>query len=123
MAYNMIIMPNGVVEQALPFDRYGWHAKAYSLTHIGIGCAGDFTRAPMPGDQLESLLKVLWWCSLYRGGVVDVFGHTEKKDATGYVGHQCPGRFVDMDAIRAEVLQRVQASPECPPNPGFILES
>ena len=121
MAYTLVILPTGLVEQALPFDVIGWHARGYSRTHIGIGCVGDFTLEAMPNEQLESLMKVLWWCSTYRGGVVDVFGHTERPDASNYTGHDCPGVNVDMDAIRAAVAERCRQSPECPPNPGFTL--
>jgi len=122
MPYTALYWPNGSVSQCLPFNRIGWHARRYSRKYLGLGIVGDTRIRPPTDEQMESVLKTLWWCSMQRGGVVDTFGHTEKQDATSWNGHQCPGRFVDMDEVRAAVLARVQASPECPPNPGFVLE-
>ena len=117
MAYTLVIRPSGLIEQALAFDRIGWHARGSSRTHIGIGCIGDFR-----DEQLAALMDVLTWCSHFRGGVVNVFGHTEKQDATSYSGHDCPGVNVDMDAIRAAVAERVKDLPPlCDEPPPFVL--
>jgi len=126
MAYHLVIRPSGLVEQALPFDRVSPHARVYNSGYIGVACIGDFRTEPMRDPQRWALLDVLEWCSMYRGGVVDCFGHTEKPDATSYKGHDCPGVNVDMDAIRAAVAERamdaIQSGASCEASP-FVLTS
>jgi hypothetical protein len=124
IAYTILIHANGLVEQSLPFDRIGWHAKSYSRTHIGIACFGDFRTQVILQPQWESLREVLVWCSLHHGHL-NFFGHTEKPDATSYDpgAHDCPGQYLDMDKLRYEVKIQAQELAECLPNPGFVLES
>jgi hypothetical protein len=123
MAYHLVIHPNGLVEQALPFDRISPHCRGYNGSHIAIGCVGDFRTYPMAAPQWLRLREILIWCSLFRGGVVDFFGHTEKKGTSDDPNKECPGRLVNLEGLRESVRLEVAHVKACPPNPGFRLAS
>lgn len=115
------------VEQALPLDERGAHARRFGNAHgIGIAVCGDFRAAPPTPQQLAwtvelcaELLPALTPMSsvteaaipwhLRRG--VPVYGHGEVPQAAGADAkthpdgaYACPGRHLDMDGLRRDVL-------------------
>lgn len=122
MAYTIVIQPHGVIEQALPFDRIGWHAKGHSRDRLGIACIGDFRRDLMPEEQYAALVKLLTWLSLEKG-YMKFNGHTLMENATNYPHHECPGSKLDMERLYRDVERLVWEKRACVDGPRFVRTS
>jgi hypothetical protein len=117
-AYHLFVRQDGQVDWALGggfglgFELRGAHAVGYNSQSIGIAVYGCFDPCPdgKPGplphnlhptqaqlDALELLcLGLCWWF----GRKLYLAGHTELRGATRYPGKVCPGRNLDMCALR-----------------------
>lgn len=117
LAYPILILPSGTIEQGLPLIYVSPHARsAWNRRAIGIGVEGDFRREPPTQDQIDSLH---WLCPLLRAAycphemvehgdlrLPNLMGHGEAPDshdgtkAPGRHAH-CPGPHLDMGVLRA----------------------
>jgi len=120
MAYAVIIHGNGLIEQALPFDRISPHAVGYNGTRVSVGCIGDFRTEPMPDAQRTSLVAVLAWCTA-RHRWQNFDGHTALDGASDDPEKVCPGDTLDIDALRRDVGVMRDAGDV--PDLGFVLRS
>jgi hypothetical protein len=101
MAYNYVISPCGLVEQALPDRRWGWHVRGWSSRYIGIALLGDFRNTPPTADASFSLLRLCKSLMLTYCLAADaVKGHNELPGGSAYPDHQCPGRLLSLDVLR-----------------------
>jgi N-acetylmuramoyl-L-alanine amidase len=79
---------------------YGAHAKGNNSASIGLCLVGNFDVDPLPAAMRGLLVKQLVsLCSTFRLPASAVKGHKEMPGAAT----ACPGRFVDLDALRADV--------------------
>ena len=95
MAYSFVVAANGIVEQALPMDTYGWHCRWPSRTHVGIAVLGDFRVLPPTQKQWDSLVWLVSGLSALRG-TVNVIGHSDVPAGSSDVSKDCPGAHLDV---------------------------
>jgi len=102
MTYTFVVRPHGLIEQALPLDVLGWHAKGYSRTWVGIVCVGDFRHHPMPPVQYDSLVDLLAMLSQRRGSI-NVRGHDQLDGGSADPNKECPGRLLSIPDLHESV--------------------
>jgi len=107
MAYTFVVLEDGTIEQALPLDAIGWHARGWSETHLGIAVLGDFRKHLPTVNQLQALIELLAELSAMRGSIT--FGaHDQFPNSSNDPNKQCPGEFLDCGALRDQVRQRLR---------------
>lgn len=129
-AYHLAVNKDGSVDWALSgkgfdlgFELPGQHATGYNWNSIAVALYGCFDPAPDGQElhppplnlhptkaQLDTLNVLLpglaWW-----SGAKHLMGHTELPHATRFPGKVCPGRHIDLDALRAKTgLTRLPTS-------------
>lgn len=105
--YSFFIDPDGEVHQTLYIEDVSWHARRWSYPGLGVAVSGDFRVEPLSPKQYTALVSL---CSLlaYFLRVYNLVGHTELKNASRDPEKECPGKFLDMDALRTEVAEKVR---------------
>lgn len=103
IGYHFVIRDNGTVEYGRPVKRRGAHAKGNNWDSIGVVMTGNFEVSSPSQAQLNSLYEVLEiGLDEYSLSEDKIYGHNEIPYATA-----CPGKNVDMAAIRKEVRNRM----------------
>lgn len=99
MPYTFVIRRDGTIEQALPLSEYGPHARRWSIEGIGVACVGDFRKERPTPQQWDSLVEL---CVAFIPWLGDgsIFGHTELRDASHDPNKVCPGKLLDLNALR-----------------------
>ena len=100
MPYTFIIRTDGTIDQCLRLTDTGPHAKRWNSTSVSIALIGDFTKHEPTNEQMCSLIELC--CPLYTYGMT-IHGHTELQGASSDAKKDCPGRLLDLDALRSEV--------------------
>ena len=107
-----------------PLQKHGAHAKTpdnrYNDHGIGICLVGNFEETRPTAKQLASLNKlVAFLADRYRIKQADIIGHKNTGKQT-----DCPGRNLDLPAVRAAVARQRSALVEEPQrNPGELMRS
>jgi len=114
--------PDGKIEVGprWPKQKWGAHDKTpgnqYNEHGIGICLVGNFDVTHPTAAQLKSVEKlVAYLMKTYHIPADHVLGHGETK-AT-----ECPGKYVNVAAIRRACAQMIAAQPPSSPNPGKEL--
>ena len=107
--YPFLIPTDGRIHQVLPASARTPHAWKRNTDTIAVAIAGNFTIRPPTEAQMETLIPFL---ALWSATGLGVYGHTEMRDATKWVNHECPGRFLPMAEVRAKVKAHKWASIE-----------
>ena len=99
IGYHFLVRKDGTVETGRPRDQAGAHTQGANDT-LGVCVAGDGDREPWTSAQTTAVL------ALIRGlgfGPDQVCGHREAPARLGAAptSKTCPGRLVDLDALRA----------------------
>jgi len=118
MPYHIVIGRYGSIEQALRLTDHAPHALAWSVSGIAIAVVGDPRIEPLTRLQYESLVKVCAVLSSWLGGASVVRGHDELKDGSRDPNRECPGRYLDMTALRADVEEASRMTCE---STGFVF--
>jgi hypothetical protein len=105
MPYHLVILPNGIIEQAAPLDAVTPHARSWNHVAIGVAVIGDFRNETPSIEQWDALRKLAHTCSGWLGGRLAVKGHDELAEARADKSKGCPGKGLDMEALRAEILE------------------
>lgn len=101
MAYTFVILPSGIIEQALFLDEIGWHGREYSSSHWGVALIGDMRRKPATPEQIIALRWLVLSLTLFAGrSHLDVIGHSETARASADPHKDCPGRLLPMNKVR-----------------------
>jgi len=103
MAYELCIRRDGVIQQALPLDRWGWHAKGWSRTHLGIAVFGDFRHEDPTDEQWHSLVWLLARLAETIGRI-NFAGHSDLPNSSNDSTKVCPGPGLDMNLLRDHVI-------------------
>jgi hypothetical protein len=111
VGYSILIRTDATVEQMLPLLVRGAHAKNHNWCSWSVAVVGNYDEREMPDRIWKVAVDVL---SVLAAGTYtrQVMGHTELPHSSGDPNKRCPGRFVNMDAIRAEVAKRLPAGLE-----------
>ena len=103
MPYTIVVTRAGRIEQALRIGDCGPHALAWNITGIGVAMVGDLRSEPPTALQRAALIQVCSALSGWLGGASVVWGHDELRNASTDPLKECPGRFLDMGAVRRDV--------------------
>ena len=102
--YHALLKPDLVVEQLLPLVVQGSHASGYNWQSWGVAVVGNYDEIEMPDRVWRTLVDLLAVLAVVPRNVQ---GHTELHGASLDPSKRCPGRFVSMDRLRAEVDGRL----------------
>jgi N-acetylmuramoyl-L-alanine amidase len=105
--------PDGTLQEGRPTTTAGAHAMGLNSRSLGICCVGHGDRAPFTAAQRATLLALLSDLMDRHEVPADrVIGHREVNRLVqeGHLGREhsttksCPGRMVDMDELRRDVV-------------------
>jgi len=109
IGYHFVIRKNGRLELGRPLDQAGAHLEGANDTW-GVCISGDGDSEPWTPDQLEAFLDLAEILCRQQGWGADrVVGHREgpAKFGGAPTTKRCPGRLIDMAAVRAQVTARL----------------
>lgn len=109
MAYQLVVWPDGRIEQSLCLDALGWHAKGWSRTHLGVAVFGDFRRHEPTHAQRESLVWLLAGLSRVKGSI-NFAGHDQMPGSSSDPDKICPGKYLDIGDLHHSVSWALQDS-------------
>ena len=121
IGYHFVVRRDGTIEPGRPTTQQGAHVRGLNHCSIGICLSGNHDVAPMTAKQRDALLRLLeTLCRKYKVSPQAVLGHKEvnalvaagKLDKIYATSKSCPGRYVDMRAIRQELAQLLQQGNE-----------
>jgi N-acetylmuramoyl-L-alanine amidase len=117
IGYHRYIEQSGVIRTGRPEAKIGSHATGFNDYSLGICCSGHGDYEPFNREQTAALVtQCVTWCRLYGISPDHVIGHRETSQHGGPpVTKTCPGKLVDMGAIRHRVrdeLGGVARTPE-----------
>lgn len=113
--------PDGAVEPGRPETRTGAHVRGVNARSLGICCAGHGDLRPFTPAQFRALVALLAdLCRRHALSPACVLGHREVNRLVEAgalppgcgTSKSCPGRLIDMDAIRAAVADALTAAPQ-----------
>jgi N-acetyl-anhydromuramyl-L-alanine amidase AmpD len=95
IGYHFVIEKDGAVNQTNDLRTISYHVKGSNTKSIGIVMSGNFEKHQPSKAQLESLVKLIKKLKKEVSPKLKVKGHKELAKSA------CPGKFVDLDKIRA----------------------
>ena len=117
MPYTFFIRKDGTIEQALPLSYRAPAGKILNDNFVHIALDGDFTKHPVTPDQALSLTKLA--TALCAGlDTLHVQGHMETAGSSSDPKKECPGKHLNMKALREYVIENVD---KCLPLEGVVI--
>ncbi len=114
IGYHFVVRKDGTVEPGRPLDQLGAHTAGANDTW-GVCVAGDGDSEPWTQAQWRAVLALVARLrSLAGPRPLPVLGHREAAGRPGAprrlagatpTSKTCPGRLVDLDEVRAEVVR------------------
>jgi N-acetylmuramoyl-L-alanine amidase len=111
IGYHYVIRKSGALEYGRREDQTGAHLEGANDT-LGVCMSGDGDSEAWTPQQAETLFQLAAaLCKTYGWDASHVVGHREGPARFGAkpTTKRCPGRLVDMAAVRAEVERRLNA--------------
>ena len=109
-AYHAVVTADGEVEISERDTKICMHAVGYNGESLGIAVVGDFRKAKIRPHQYAALLQ---WCvdkcRAYGIQPGRVSGHTDLPGATNTPGKICPGKGIDIQQLREDILDELRA--------------
>lgn len=105
IGYHRVVRKDGTVEPGRALWQAGAHLEGANDT-LGICIAGDGDVEPWATAQTAAVVGLcVEWCRHYGWDASRVVGHREGPARFGAkpTGKTCPGKLVDLDAVRALV--------------------
>jgi hypothetical protein len=102
--YTALARQDLALEQLLPLVVKGTHAIDHNWCSWSLAVAGNSDEEPIPEELYEVMLEALAVLAVVPR---KVSGHTELPGSSGDPNKRCPGRYVNMDHVRAEVEKRL----------------
>lgn len=103
MPYTFVICEDGAVDQSLELSDAGPHARKWNTPAVGIAVIGDFRehvpKAAQWVNLVELSVELLRWLGLSSTGL---YGHDELPGGSVDPLKKCPGKHLDMHALRLE---------------------
>lgn len=104
------VVERGVVRKGRPEHQAGAHTKLLNANTLAVCIADNCSTRLRPEDWEALVGQCVDWCRRYSLLASAVIGHRETPAYGGApTRKQCPGRLVDLDALRAEVASRLAA--------------
>lgn len=121
IGYHAVVRLDGDVEGGRPAEHVGAHVKGFNRRSLGVCLSGHGDYAPPTEAQFRALVRLVadWIEERRYYGLIDAFF----KNPSRVLGHRevwtlrlvpkpirktCPGRLVDMTAIRKAVLAELR---------------
>jgi N-acetylmuramoyl-L-alanine amidase len=114
IGYHFVIRKSGAVELGRPLDRPGAHLEGANDTW-GVCMSGDGDSEVWTAEQWAALLDLAEKLCREQGwSAAEVVGHREGPARFGArpTAKRCPGRLVDMAAVRARLAARLAGQRE-----------
>ena len=96
IGYHACVEPDGRIAEGRPTWAVGAHAKGYNHESLGLCLVGNYELWQPTETMIESAAAWLRWQKAI-WPQAEVVGHNELPG----MATDCPGRFIDMDALRA----------------------
>jgi N-acetylmuramoyl-L-alanine amidase len=103
VGYTFIIRRDGLVDQLRQLNQVTMHSIGYNHTYIGVAVVGDFNKHQPTPAQWDSLVELCYLLSLQIGPNWELHGHTELPGASRDPKKICPGKFLDLKKLEAEI--------------------
>lgn len=102
--YHAVVLQDrdATVEQMLPLSIKGAHALRHNWCSLAVAIVGNTDERPASKQQYEALRDICRVWAPINGGLL-VVGHTELPGASGDPNKRCPGRYISLAPIAAEV--------------------
>ena len=98
VGYHYHIRTDGTIEAGRPHHVWGAHVKGENHRTIGIAFSGDLDKYPPTQEQYDSAIKLQWWLEEWEEyGELEISGHND------WAPTSCPGKYMDLNIIRAGV--------------------
>lgn len=102
IGYHYVIARDGTVYKTNKASTVSYHASGYNARSIGVCLVGNFDQERPPAEQMEALVELVrGLMAAFAVPVERVIGHREVPGTR----KSCPGRNVDMDALRAKLRE------------------
>lgn len=103
MPYTFVLRIDGVIEQAVPLDIVTPHAWKRNQDSVGLAVVGDFRFHAPTLEQAHALIE--FGSSWLRENPQEncLVGHDELPQGSKDPNKRCPGRYMNMDAVRVAV--------------------
>jgi len=99
--YHILVLPSGVIEQALPLDIQAAHAGAHNAYSLAVAAVGE--HGPLTDSQQRALIVVC--ADLMRLERVSLAGHIDLPDASRDPRKICPGPHIHMRELVTSVRE------------------
>lgn len=111
IGYHWYVECDGNGERGREDGEVGAHVGGFNVNSLGLCVSGHGDFEPWNEAQVSEVLrKCAAWCGMYRIPVGNVIGHRETALHGGpEVYKTCPGKRVDMHALRARLADRLGA--------------
>ncbi len=96
IGYNVVILPNGAMEEGRPMDAVGAHARGVNSASIGVCVVGDFTKDAPTREQIAACYN-LGWAVKEKYPAIRIGGHST------FASTACPGHLFPLEEIRAKI--------------------
>jgi len=109
IGYHWYVEHDGAGQRGREDHEVGAHAGGFNTGSLGLCVSGHGDYEPWNEAQIQEVVrKCAAWCGMYRVPVAHVIGHRETDEHGGPpVAKTCPGKLVDMNAIRAQLTERL----------------
>lgn len=115
IAYSDFITKNGIVYHCVDYSNITFHAQSYNSRSIGIALAYKADKAPLNIQYNASIKYLSALCLYFKIVPSNVLGHREVPGMYTIFGNgskrfikECPGRFIDLDKMRCDLVGRIQ---------------
>jgi N-acetylmuramoyl-L-alanine amidase len=113
IGYHRVVRKSGVIDDGRALWRMGAHTQGANDT-LGVCVTGDGDSEPWTPQLHEAVLNLCAaWCRHYGWTAAQVCGHREAERVFGAdkTSKTCPGKLVDLDALRKALTERLNSSP------------
>lgn len=110
VGYHWFVCEDGTGQRGRQDDEVGSHVQGFNSTSLGLCVSGHGDHLPWNDKQMaEVVRKCSEWCRTYRLTPLRVIGHREADEhGAPPVNKTCPGLFVDMNAVRQRIADRLE---------------
>lgn len=103
IGYHWLIDKKGKLCKGRSEKFIGAHVYGHNKNSLGVCLIGNYDEEKPTKKQIQTLIKFLKEkTKKYKIPVKNILGHREFPDVT----KTCPGKFVDMDEIRKNVIKK-----------------
>jgi N-acetyl-anhydromuramyl-L-alanine amidase AmpD len=112
IGYHAYVENDGEIMPGRPENEIGAHAGGFNHHSLGLCVSGHGDHEKWNADQFIAVVtRLTQWCRMYRLPATAVLAHHETDEHGGPpVYKTCPGKLIDMGALRAAVAKRLETS-------------